>query len=300
MKKARMVLRKALYPPKPILISVPPIVFTALIFIFAADKTESTAAYFIYGLSAYSLAIWIIAALRLFKQIKTAVINSKIMKKIADSKIGGRYLSDTAFRGSVSIYQGTAVNFLYVLFRIVTGIRYASVWFISMAAYYLVLGSLRSYLIFNYHRKKGLSYEYRCYHRTAWLLFLLNIPMGGMIILMIRVNAGYTYPGYVIYLSAMYTFYTMILSIVNLVKFRRLGSPILSAAKVLNFVASMMSILGLQTAMIAQFSKGDTSFRRLMNTVTGSCVYTAVIIIAVYMLIYSAKKQKEEIYREQV
>ena len=33
------------------------------------------------------------------------------------------------------------------LLRKATGIRYASVWFVSMAVYYLVLGSLRAYLI---------------------------------------------------------------------------------------------------------------------------------------------------------
>ena len=302
MKMTKMILRKALYPPKWILITVPPVVFFALIFIFATDRTESTAAYPIYGLSAYSLVIWIISAPRLFREIKTGIMNSKTVKKIADTKIGGRYLSDMAFRGSVGIYQGMAVNFLYLLFRIITGIRYASVWFISIAIYYLVLGTLRSYLIFSYRRRKkyGLSYEYRCYRRTARLLFLLNIPMGGMIVLMIRTNAGYTYPDYVIYMSALYTFYTMILSIINLMKFHKIGSPILSAAKVLNFIASMMSILGLQTAMIAQFSEGDTNFRRLMNTITGGSVYGIVIIIAVYMLIHSAKKRREEVRCEQV
>lgn len=302
MKKAKMILNKVLYPSKWILISVPPIVFAALIFIFAANKTESAAAYPIYGLSAYSLIIWLVSAPKLLRSVKTGIMNNRAVKKIAGTKIGGRYLSDMAFRGSIGIYQGMAVNFLYLLFRVIAGIRYASVWFISIAVYYLVLGTLRAYLIFSYRRRKkyGLSYEYRCYRRTAWLLFLLNIPMGGMIVLMIRANAGYTYPGYVIYLSALYTFYTMILSVVNLVRFRKIGSPILSAAKVLNFVASMMSILGLQTAMIAQFSEGDTNFRRLMNTVTGSGVYGTVIIIAVYMLIHSAQRRREEVRCEQI
>ncbi len=302
MKKAKMILNKVLYPSKWILISVPPIVFAALIFIFAANKTESAAAYPIYGLSAYSLMIWLVSAPKLLRAVKTGIMNNRAVKKIAGTKIGGRYLSDMAFRGSIGIYQGMAVNFLYLLFRVIAGIRYASVWFISIAVYYLVLGTLRAYLIFSYRRRKkyGLSYEYRCYRRTAWFLFLLNIPMGGMIVLMIRANAGYTYPGYVIYLSALYTFYTMILSVVNLVRFRKIGSPILSAAKVLNFVASMMSILGLQTAMIAQFSEGDTNFRRLMNTVTGSGVYGTVIIIAVCMLIHSAQRRKEEVRCEQV
>lgn len=129
---------------------------------------------------------------------------------------------------------------------------------------------------------------------------LLNIPMGGMILLMIRTNAGYTYPVYVIYLSALYTFYTMILSVVNIIKFRKVRSPILSAAKVLNFAASLMSILGLQTAMLDRFSNGDTDYRRLMNTISGSVVYGVVIIIAVYMLVYSTKKQREEAHCEQI
>lgn len=125
------------------------------------------------------------------------------------------------------------------------------------------------------------------HRRTAWLLFLLNIPMGGMIVLMVLTDSGYSYPGYVIYLSALYTFYTIILAVVNLVTFRRLGSPVLSAAKVLSFVAALMSLLGLQTAMISQFSTEGEAFRRRMNAITGGGVWFSVILIAVYMLLRS-------------
>lgn len=117
--------------------------------------------------------------------------------------------------------------------------------------------------------------------------------MGGMILLMIKTDSGYSYPGYIIYVSAMYTFYIGIISVVNLVKFRRLGDPVLSAAKVLNLVSAMMSILGLQTAMISAFSKDGEGFRKLMNTLTGTVVYGAVIVIAVYMLIHSRKLRAE-------
>ena len=64
-------------------------------------------------------------------------------------------------------------------------------------------------------------------------------------------------------MSAFYTFYTMVISVLNLVKFRKLGSPILSAAKVLNFIAAMMSILGLQTAMISRFSENGEAYRKM-------------------------------------
>lgn len=292
MKNAKMILMKLLYPPKWVLFLIPPMSFTALALIFASENTESVSAYVLYCLSAYSLTVWILATPKLIRKMKATVADNRTVQRIRHSEFGSRYFGDLAFRGSISIYQGMTINFLYVIFRIAAGIRYTSVWFISMAVYYLVLGALRAHLIFSY-RHRDTEREIRCYRQTAWLLFLLNIPMGGMILLMVRTNSGYSYPGYIIYLSAMYTFYTMTMSIINLVKFRKLGSPILSAAKVLNFISAMMSILGLQTAMIAQFSANEESYRRMMNTITGGVVYGIVIAVAIYMLLHSRSSRKK-------
>lgn len=166
-----------------------------------------------------------------------------------------------------------------------------------MAVYYLALGSIRLFLARSCRR--DMAKEVRCYRLTAWSLFLLNIPMGGMIVLMAADN-GYSYPGYVRYISAMYTFYTMIMSVVNLARYLRLGSPVLSAAKALNFIAALMSVLGLQTAMIAEFSAEDDGFRRLMSSITGAAVWVTVIVTAVYMLIRSSKMKREVDTAEQV
>lgn len=144
---------------------------------------------------------------------------------------------------------------------------------------------------------KDLVFEYNCYKKTAWFLFLLNIPMSGMIVLMLWTNSGFTYPGYVIYLSAMYTFYKAIMAVTNLIKFRSAGSPIISSAKVVNFVAAMMSVLGLQTAMIAEFSENQENFRLVINSVTGGMITVTVVGIAVYMII-KAKKEIKEIKSE--
>lgn len=294
MKKALAIFNKLLRPPKWVLLLAPPVVFAALIAILLTGQNNSALAYLIYGLSAYCLTILIFP---LPKRIRNA--KASVMRRINRTAFGGRYVNDLAFRGSVSIYQGMTVNFLYALFRIVVGIRYTSMWFISMAVYYLVLAVLRLSLILNY-RHKSKTVELRCYRWTAWLLFLLNLPMGGMILMMVLTNSGYSYPGYVIYLSAMYTFYTMVTSVINLVKFRRLRSPILSAAKVLNFIAALMSILGLQTAMIAQFSTEGENYRRMMNAITGGAVWLSVILTAVYMLYLSSKQRDEVKSDEQV
>ena len=285
MKRVWPLLERLLHPPKWLLLSLPPIVFAALTYVLLKGK-NSMPAYMIYCMSAYCLTIWILPLPRLFRKAK-----ENMMHRLAGTVCGGKYIGDLAFRGSVSVYQGMMVNFFYVVFRMLVGIRYASVWFITIAIYYLLLGIMRLSLVISY-RKRNMKSELRCYRRTAWLLFLLNIPMGGMIVLVVLTDSGYSYPGYVIYLSALYTFYTIILAIVNLVKFRKLGSPILSAAKVLSFVAALMSLLGLQTAMISQFSTGGEKFRRIMNAITGGGVWCSVILIAVTMLLRS-RKMKE-------
>lgn len=288
MKQVLTVLHKLLHPPTRMLIFMPPVVFAALIFVFITGQTDSTLACLIFGLSAYCSAILI---LPLPKGIQRA--KARITRWINGKAFGRKYMRDLAFRGSVSLYQGMTMNFLYAVFRMAVGIRYASMWFLSMAVYYLALGILRLSLVLSYRRRTETD-ELRCYRRTAWLLFLLNIPMSGMILLMVLTNSGYSYPGYVVYLSAMYTFYTMAISVINLVRFRALDSPILSAAKVLNFIAALMSILGLQTAMIAQFSTEGDSFRQTMNAITGGAVWLSVILTAIFML-HRSRKRKDEV-----
>lgn len=286
MRKVLTLINKFLHPPKLVLILIPPIVFASLAYVFITG--QNTLAYPIYCMSAYCLTILVLPIPKLARNAKATV-----MRWVNSTTFGGRYVNDLAFRGSVSIYQGMLINFLYVVFRIVVGIRYASMWSVSIAIYYLVLGILRLSLILSYRHRNKVN-EPHCYRRTACLLFLLNIPMGGMILLMALTDSGYSYPGYVIYLSAMYTFYTMFLSIVNIVKFRKLGSPILSAAKVLNFIAALVSVLGLQTAMIAQFSTESDNSRQTMNAITGGCVWLTVILTAVIML-YRSKRMKDEV-----
>lgn len=288
MKRAKAILQTLLHPPVWVLLFVPPLSFSALILLFATRNEESTPAYLLYCMSAYSLAIWLAAIPALTKRIKSAITHSGIAQSAAASGVAERYRQDPAFRGSVSLCRGMAVNFLYAAFRVAAGIRYASAWFASMAVYYLALGCLRMHLLLCYRRRNP-ELERRCYRRTAQLLFLLNLPMGGMIVLMVLTDAGFSYPGYIIYLSALYTFYIMTVSVV---KYRRLGSPILSAAKVLNCISAMMSILGLQTAMISRFSVNSEHWQKTMNAVTGGFVYGAVILIAAVMLLTERNTKK--------
>lgn len=279
-------------------------VSAALIYILTSGKNKTAEAYIIYLLSAYCLVSCIFSAGNIIKQLKAIKrkLNDKIKvgERLRCSKLLCRYLDNRHFRGEAGIYISLAADSLYVVFRTVTGTIYGSAWFLSLAAYHAVLGLIRVYLAYSYRKIKRQTDDrkrisgYRCYMKTGILLFFLNIPMGSMTLLMIHTNSGFRYPGYIIYLSAMYTFYTAINAVINIVRYRKLGNPVLTAAKAVNLVSSAMSVLGLQTAMIAVFSEQGEDFRRIMNTATGAGVFVITLSVAVYMTVRSALTTKTE------
>lgn len=298
MSKGKACLLRLLFPPGWAVVLLSLLGYGMLIPALRAECPPALT-YAAYGLSAYALTVDIAAIPRLkacVKQWAARVrLHSRMLRKLRKTSLGKRLLKDRAFRASVSLYQGMAVNFLYTVFRVVTGTVYSSVWFISIAVYYFLLGALRAYLIFCYRCRpeNSLAYEYRCYKNAGRMLLLLNLPMSGMVFLVVFENSGFLYPGVVIYLSALYTFYMAILSIVNLRKMRRLNSPVLEAARLLNFISAAMSVMGLQTAMIARFGQGDSGFRLRINSITGTGVCVLVLGISLYMAVNARKNLRE-------
>ena len=115
-------------------------------------------------------------------------------------------------------------------------------------------------------------------------LLLMNIALSGVVVLMVQDDQGFEYPGYLIYVVAIYAFYATISALVSMVKTRKYQSPVLSAAKAVSFAAALVSILSLETAMLSQFGEGDLLFRRLMTGATGAGVCSIVLATAVYMI----------------
>lgn len=288
-------LRKLLFPPAWVVCLLPPASFAVLTYVFITHQNHSPLGYAVYPLSAYGLTLWVVAAPGVFRKLKKRFLENKQVQRVASEPLVQLYRHDPAFRGGVAIFRGLCINLLYTIFRLGMGIYYLSPWFISMGLYYLGLGILRWNLLkgFTLRQERGLDYEYMCYSRTGRALFLLNLPMGGMIILMIFTDYGYSYPGAVIYLIALHAFYMVISSFIRLGKSRELESPILMAAGVLKCIEAMMSLLGLQTALIAQFSEDSYTFGQTMNAISGGCIYTMVIGAAVYML-HHAKKERSK------
>lgn len=266
-------------PPLPTALTALP-AFLLVAYVLAAEE-HGPLAYLSYAASAYALVVSLTGCWRIAGFLKRAV---------KAHPLGGRLVEDPKFRAEISLHQGFIVNLAYIVVKMAYGVWYRSPWFISLAVYYALLALTRLLLLF---RGKGLDYlgELRRCRLCGLVLLLMNLALAGIVDFMVRQNRGYEYPGTLIYAMAAYSFYAAILAVVNVVKFRRHGSPVLSAAKAINLAAAMVSILSLETAMLSQFGGADSPlFRKRMTGATGGAVCVLVLGMAVYMIVWSTRR----------
>lgn len=255
----------------------------ALIYIFISEQQETIAAYFVYMLSVYILIVIAINAPKM---------TNKIKKFIYQNRLGNRYMTELSYRAKVSLYISFLFNLSYAVFKLLAGIHYASFWFGIDAVYYIILSAARFLLLRHLRQdKRDLAKEFKKYRFCGVLLVVLNAALIGVVYQIIHNNMRYEYPGILIYVVAAYTFYCITVSIINVVKYRKLNSPVLSAQKAISLAKSLVAMFALQTAMFASFNE-DIALERIMNLVSGSCVCFAIFFLAVWMVIRANRELK--------
>ena len=83
-------------------------------------------------------------------------------------------------------------------------------------------------------------------------------------------------------------------AIVEIVKYRKLGSPVMSTAKIVSLSAALVSMLNLETAMFAQFGKDMAEAdQRIFIILTGAGVSITVITLSVLLIVRATKELKQ-------
>lgn len=280
-------------PPIPtLLISLPS--YALVLYALTEEGVNPVIAYVSYFLSAYAFTITITGIITIGCFVRRGIKEHPLVKKIVRLPLVNRYLREDTFRAEAALYQGCIINLFYASVKMVSGILYKSVWFVTLAVYYILLAVMRASLL-HYVRKIGRNKisEWHRYRLCGIILLVMNVVLLGIVILVVHQNSGFEYPGMLIYVMAMYTFYAVIMAFWNVVKFRRYGSPVLSAAKVITLTAALVSMLSLETAMLTQFgATNDPIFRQVMTASTGVGISIIVLGMAVFMIIWSTKQLK--------
>ena len=291
--------KKLLFPPVWLIVIVAVISAAALAVVFMEGLDTSPIVwvsglvYAVYVLAFYSLTVICAACALVFPGCYR-----KIKQMIYHTKFGNKYMTDAAYRTHFSLCVPLGINLLYVAANLFSGIWYRSVWSMTLAAYYIILAVMR-FLLLRFANKIGIGndrvQELRRSKLCGIILMTVNFVLSGVVVLVIVQNKGFEYSGIVLYVMAMYTFYVTVNSTLNIFKYRRYNSPVMSTAKTISLAAALVSMLSLTTAMLSQFGAENKTphFNQIMVGATGAGVCVIVVTMSVYTIARTNKELKK-------
>ena len=271
--------KKLLLPPVWLMVILVIVSAVALTLVFVKGKEQSILAYIVYILAFYTLsAVCIFCVLVVPKQYDI------IRQKIYDSPFANRFMTDRAFRINVSLSVSFVISMLYVAIHLWSWHILKSYWFMVLAVYYVIM-ALMKYLLVRYVRiqKIGTNIlgELKRSRICAYILLLINLSLSGAVLMILYQSKGYDYPGVMIYVMALYTFYSTIHAIFDIV----------STAKIVSLSGALVSMLNLETAMFAQFGTDmSPENQRIFIILTGAGVSITIVTLSVNLIVKANKE----------
>lgn len=292
MKDWKKIGKRLLFPPLWLLAVLTVVCAAALIAVFLRDWQEHPAAYALFCLSAYT-----VTALTAWAVVVLPGRYRAVKEWVHGTKYGNRYLTDKVFKANVSLYRSLGINLLYVGLNLVSGFLYRSAWFVILACYYTILAVMR-FLLVRLVRSAGIGNDRRRELRRARLcgmiLLLINLVLSGAVLMILYQGRGYQYPGVLIYVMALYTFYITVHAAVELVRYRKYESPVLTAARVVSLAAALVSMLTLETAMLSQFGTDMSEMnRRILVAATGAGISVVTVLMSLGLIVRSGKELRQ-------
>ena len=282
-----------LFPPIWLMVILVILSAAALTFVFIKGMEQSIPAYIVYVLAFYTLSVVTVFCVMVLPKQYTI-----IKQKIYDDPLGNRYLTDRAFQTKVSLYLSLGISLLYVGINLWSWYELKSYWFMVLAVYYVIMAVMRFLLVrFVRIQKIGTNIlgEWKRSRICAYILLLINLSLSGAVLMILYQHRGYDYPGMMIYVIALYTFYALTMSVVDIVKYRKMGSPVMSTAKIVSLSAALVSMLNLETAMFAQFGAGlSPENQQIFIILTGAGVSAVVVSLSVMLIIKATKAIRRE------
>lgn len=285
MKLYKNILTKILFPNNFIVVLLVPVATAMLIYAFVFPNSNPLIVYGSYFLSAYALTVLCTKLPAILKKFKTITKNNKYIS---------RYLKNRHFRINISLVGSVVMNSAYAIMQLITGFFFHSVWFYALSVYYGLLAFIRITLLRytrnevpGQNRRKEL-YRYRA---CGIMLLIMNQALTVIVFYIVRQNRGFEYhPIHTIAMAA-YTFTAITIAIINMFKYKKYESPVMSAAKAISLTSASVSMLSLETAMITAFGNNESPvFRQTITAVTGCAVCGLVLFMAIYMIKYATKE----------
>lgn len=253
------------------------------------------------AMAVYCLAgvLLVFSCVSLYQTLRRGLVE-KILQSLRKNPLGERFFDDYTFRTILTTLPAFLINVAYTIYNGVIGVMNQSAWFVTMAVYYSLLGIMR-YRAVSVKRKTARmkdpqmirQKELSIIRTDGILLLLLNIALIGVIILTITKDTAKRYSEIMVISIAAYTFYKIITAVINMVKVRKMQSPILITIRNIGVADALVSVLTLQMTMLASFQEKNTLNISQMNAMTGAGVCFLIFLLGTSMIYYSYRNKKE-------
>ena len=243
-------LKMICYPHIAIVVVFTAIAIFGLIYSFAFNNPISFLQYCSYVISAYALMIVCFRLSVVVKKIKMFSENNKLLIK---------YKTDINYRNKISLYTNTSTNILCMLFYLMMGVINQSLWFYSLAVYYILLSIMRFFLLKDIHKdyQSNIKQQWYRYRFCGIILVIMNIALAIITFFVIRYNQGFLYHFIETIAIALFTFISTTLAIINSIRYRKFNQPIISAIKFVSLSSALVSMFSLETAMLTVFGTSE-------------------------------------------
>lgn len=284
----------------------PPIVFLSIIAVIAVGSIvgttlfmtqENLADHSVWGYVFMSIMVISIAYL-IYGTVKVAPEVKERATKWAENKpFFKRLLSEYGFRTIIMSIGSTAITLAFAVYNGTVAVINHSIWFGTLAAYYVLLIALRSgILLYHNKRRKAVKTgqdeiktqinDTKRYIICGIILLFLPLCLSFAIMQMVIADDSFVHTGITIYVYAIYAFYKIIIATINFVKTLKTHEMTVRASKNINLADAMVSILALQTAMLKEFSGAADIGTKTANAVTGAIVCALTAAIGIFMITY--------------
>ena len=249
----------------------------------------------VYIFAAVSLTA---ACICLYNDLRNGVIE-KLLMTVKKTSFGAQFLEDYTFRTILTTMPSFIINVAYTVYNGVIGIVNQSSWFITMAVYYSLLGVMRYHAV-NAGRKISRMKNQKLIRKKelaviktdGLLLLLLNLALSGVVLLTIAKGRAKAYSEIMAISIAAYTFYKTTMAVINMVKVRKMQSPILITIRNIGVADALVSMLTLQTTMLASFQNTSHLDVNRMNALTGMAVCILIALLGISMIYYASKRKE--------
>lgn len=253
----------------------------------------------LYAFIAYTVCALILLYAVYVATISVLRLRRKIIEEADKYAFTRKMHKSYAFRTSVFVATSLVVNLGYTVFFAVMAFSGASTWYAALALYSVLLVATKTGMLienamdeyrYKYDPEKLYKGKIGTYRYCGVMIVVLGLALAVSVVQIVRDGAGLHLPTWALYPTVLFTIYRSVMAAINVARSSRFDDMVVRAAKNVNMAAAVVSILTLQTAILAVVQPNFNP--RVLNALTGVIVCVGLIALGVLMIVYSHRAKR--------